>query len=91
MYKVLIVDDEKYVISLIERLVDWEKLGMEVIGRQDRTARHGLQLLKDAPAGFPAAVVHHHNLLRPLFQKSRRESRKYLIRIQRRNDDHTAA
>ena len=32
MYKVLIVDDEKYVISLIERLVDWEKLGMEVIG-----------------------------------------------------------
>lgn len=32
MYKVLIVDDEKYVISLIEKLVDWEKLGMEVIG-----------------------------------------------------------
>ena len=41
----------------------------------------GLQLLKDAPAGFPAAIVHHHNLLRPLFQKSRREPRKYLIRI----------
>ena len=58
---------------------------------QDRTARHGLQLLKDASAGFPAAIVHHHNLLRPLFQKSRREPRKYLIRIQRRNDDHTAA
>ena len=36
MYKVLIVDDEKYVISLIERLVDWEKLGMEVIGSADR-------------------------------------------------------
>lgn len=32
MYKVLIVDDEKYVISLIEKLVDWERLGMEVIG-----------------------------------------------------------
>ena len=32
MYKVLIVDDEKYVISLIEKLVDWEKLGMEVVG-----------------------------------------------------------
>lgn len=32
MYKVLIVDDEKYVISLIEKLIDWEKLGMEVVG-----------------------------------------------------------
>lgn len=26
MYKVLIVDDEKYVISLIEKLIDWESL-----------------------------------------------------------------
>lgn len=32
MYKVLIVDDEKYVISLIEKLIDWEMLGMEVVG-----------------------------------------------------------
>lgn len=32
MYKVLIVDDEKYVISLIEKLIDWKKLGMEVVG-----------------------------------------------------------
>ena len=32
MYKVLIVDDEKYVISLIEKLIDWEKLGMKVVG-----------------------------------------------------------
>ena len=39
MYKVLIVDDEKYVISLIEKLVDWEKLGMEVIG----SASDGIQ------------------------------------------------
>ena len=32
MYKVLIVDDEKYVISLIEKLIDWEKLGINVVG-----------------------------------------------------------
>lgn len=32
MYKVLIVDDEKFVISLIEKLVDWETLDMEVVG-----------------------------------------------------------
>lgn len=32
MYKVLIVDDEKYVISLIEKLIDWEKLRMKVVG-----------------------------------------------------------
>lgn len=32
MYKVLIVDDEKYEISLIEKLIDWEKLGMKVVG-----------------------------------------------------------
>ena len=32
MYKVLIVDDEKYICQLISRLVDWESMGLSVIG-----------------------------------------------------------
>lgn len=46
MYKVLIVDDEKYVISLIEKLIDWEKLGMEVVGSAGDGMR-GVELVEE--------------------------------------------
>lgn len=35
MYKVLIVDDEYYVMSLIQEIIDWDKLGMQVVGTAD--------------------------------------------------------
>lgn len=46
MYKVLIVDDEKYVISLIEKLIDWEMLGMEVVGSAGDGMR-GVELVEE--------------------------------------------
>lgn len=35
MYKVLIVDDEHYVVSLIERIIDWQALNMCIAGTAD--------------------------------------------------------
>lgn len=32
MIKVFLIDDERKIIALIERLVDWENLGLEVVG-----------------------------------------------------------
>lgn len=32
MYKVLIADDERRIVSLIESLIDWERIGLELIG-----------------------------------------------------------
>lgn len=31
MFKVMIVDDEIYVVALIQKLVNWEKYNMEVV------------------------------------------------------------
>ena len=35
MWKVIIADDEKLVCRLIEALVDWSALGMEVAGKAE--------------------------------------------------------
>ena len=32
MCKVLIVDDEVYICKLIENLIDWDQLGMWIVG-----------------------------------------------------------
>ncbi|MFW6015773.1 MAG: response regulator transcription factor [bacterium] len=42
MMKVLIVDDEIFVISLIQKIINWEKLGMTIVG----TADNGLTALQ---------------------------------------------
>lgn len=42
MWKVIIADDEKLVCRLIEALVDWEKLDMQIVGR----AENGLEALQ---------------------------------------------
>lgn len=46
MYKALIVDDEIYVVSLIEKLVDWKSLDIEVIGSASDGIQ-GLKMVKD--------------------------------------------
>ncbi len=48
MYKVLIADDEIYVATLIEKLVDWPSFGMEIISvvHDGETAFSQIQLLQ---------------------------------------------
>ena len=41
MWKVIIADDEKLICRLIEALVDWDALGMEIVGK----AENGLEAL----------------------------------------------
>ena len=41
MFKVMIVDDEIYVVALIQKLVNWEKYNMEVVA----TANDGITAL----------------------------------------------
>lgn len=53
MYKVIIVDDELYVVALIERLIQWEELDMEVVGR----AYDGLAALETVRTLKPDIVV----------------------------------
>ncbi len=42
MWKVIIADDEKLICRLIEALVDWEKLNMQIAGK----AENGLEALQ---------------------------------------------
>ena len=53
MYKVLIVDDEYYVITLIRHLVNWQELGMEVVGE----ASDGIEALEKIQTCQPDIVV----------------------------------
>lgn len=53
MFKVLIVDDEIYIISLIQHLVDWERYGMEVVG----TADNGITALQEVERLQPDIVI----------------------------------
>lgn len=53
MYRVLIVDDEFYVVTLIEHLVDWEAFGMEVVGK----AFDGKQALEKVWELLPEIVI----------------------------------
>lgn len=52
-YKVLLVDDEEEVMNVIERKVDWENLGFEVIGR----AQNGVKALEVAEKTQPDVVI----------------------------------
>ena len=52
---------------------------------QDGTALQLLQLLKDRPAGRPAAIVHRHYAFRSPLQQGGGVSRQRSVRIQRRN------
>lgn len=53
MLKVLIADDEKKICQLIEKLVDWDSLGMQVIG----TAENGIEALEKIRETHPDIVI----------------------------------
>lgn len=53
MFKVLIVDDEIYVVALIQKLIDWEKFGMCV----EATANDGITALRLVKEIKPDLVI----------------------------------
>lgn len=53
MFKVLIVDDEPFIISLIRNLVNWENYGMRVVG----TADNGITALQEVNRLKPDIVI----------------------------------
>lgn len=53
MLKVLIADDEEKICQLIQKLIDWESLEMEVIG----IARNGIEALEKIELLFPDVVI----------------------------------
>lgn len=53
MYKVMIVDDESLIISLIENLIDWKKYDMEVAG----SAGNGIDALEAVQKIQPDIVI----------------------------------
>lgn len=53
MLKVIVADDEEKICQLILKLVDWESLGMEVVG----TAANGLEALEKIRQLVPDVVI----------------------------------
>lgn len=53
MYKVMIVDDEDLIVSLIQKLIDWEKYDMAVVG----TASNGIDALTEVQRVQPDIVI----------------------------------
>ena len=53
MFKVMIVDEEIFVISLIEKLIDWKRLNMEVVGKAD----NGVTALEEVERLKPDIVI----------------------------------
>lgn len=53
MFKVMIADDEIYVVALIKKLVDWEKFQMEVAG----TANDGISALQMVTEINPDLII----------------------------------
>ena len=53
MLRVLIADDESKVCQLIEKLVDWDALGMEVVA----VAENGIEALEKIKEFYPDIVI----------------------------------
>ena len=53
MLRVLIADDESKVCQLIEKLVDWDALGMEVVA----VAENGIEALEKIKEFHPDIVI----------------------------------
>ncbi|MCH4887950.1 response regulator [Acidaminobacter sp. JC074] len=53
MYKILIADDEPKVIQLIEALIDWDRLGLELVS----TVRDGISALAEIQTLQPDIVI----------------------------------
>lgn len=53
MLRVLIADDESKVCQLIEKLVDWDVLGMEVVA----VAENGIEALEKIKEFHPDIVI----------------------------------
>ncbi len=53
MYKVFIADDEIYVLSLIDRLIDWERMNLTLVG----TADNGLSAFEQIQRLRPDIVI----------------------------------
>lgn len=53
MLRVLIADDESKVCQLIEKLVDWGALGMEVVA----VAENGIEALEKIKEFYPDIVI----------------------------------
>ena len=54
MLRVLIADDESKVCQLIEKLVDWDVLGMEVVA----VAENGIEALEKIKEFHPALPIY---------------------------------
>lgn len=46
MYKLVLVDDEQYVIKGLKKCIDWEKYDIEIVGNA-RNGKEALQIIKD--------------------------------------------
>ena len=52
MLKVVLADDEKKILLLLQKLIDWERLGYEIVG----TANDGLRALELVLAIYQSAA-----------------------------------
>lgn len=46
MLKAILIDDEKKIVALMERLVDWEEIGIEIIGTAN-SGKQGMEIIID--------------------------------------------
>lgn len=49
MYKVFIVDDEPFILSGLQDILDWEELGLTIAG-QAENGQEALEQLREIPA-----------------------------------------
>ena len=53
MWKVIIADDERLICRLIETLIDWETLDMEIVGKEE----NGLEALRMVEELHPHLLI----------------------------------
>lgn len=56
MWKVMIVDDEKLICKLVQALVEWDKLGMQMAA-QAENAIQALDIVSATDCSFPLNVI----------------------------------